>query len=523
MNLGTSEEMKTLDRLAIEHFGLPGIVLMENAAQSIARAVFDFWVQWPSRPEVVVLIGPGQNGGDGWALARIFSGRGFKVKCFLVKREDQEVGGDAAINYQVARNLGLSIAVIEKDGDQLPDWDKAGIIIDALFGTGLSGPLTGPAATVLQAAVAAKRERQESLRILAVDLPSGLCGDTGKSWGPPLAADLTVTLGLPKVGLYLKQGPELSGEVRLGDIGLTPAIIDQAPPRGRLTDVDELIPHLPPRPAEGHKGLFGHVFLAGGAKGKTGALVLAASGAARSGVGLITALHPASLAPIYETKLTETMTLALPEDEFGELSAEAGPLISHYANRSRSQALGLGPGLGLGTGAAQTVQQVVREFAGPLVLDADALTHLSLISPDFNSKQVILTPHPGEAARLLGVSTANIQNDRLGAARQIATRYKAVVILKGRYSLIVEPGGKFYLNPTGGPHLATGGSGDVLTGLVAGLLAQGLEAFPAAALAVWLHGRAGDLTRQDLGGPCGLLPTEVACRLPRAWGELYDN
>lgn len=520
MYLATSAEMKLLDSIAIEDFGLPGLVLMENAAQNIFRAVFEFWPVWPAQATVMVLAGPGQNGGDGWVLARLFAARGFKVVCCLIKPGGRDVAGDAAVNMEVARKMGLTIEVINKESDPLPDWNQAALVIDAIFGTGLDRKISGPAEAVLKSVGEAKKNLNQKMRVLAVDLPSGLSGDTGELWGPPLTADLTVTLGAPKIGLYLNNGPELAGKIMVGDIGLTPQMVAAAPPRGKLSGPDELWAVLPKRPLNGHKGVFGHVLLAGGARGKTGALVLAAKGAARSGAALVTALHPASLSVIYESKLTEVMTMELPEDEPGELSAAAGDLILEYG--SGRQALALGPGLGLGEGAAQTVLKVVARCELPLVLDADALTALAgRLTILKNLKSAVLTPHPGEAARLLNCSTADIQNDRLDSARQIAAQSGAVTVLKGHHTIIAEPEGNFFLNPTGGPHLAVGGSGDLLTGLIAGLLAQGLPPFQASALAVWAHGRAGDITVTETG-PYGLTPSDVTERLPQVWRELHD-
>lgn len=518
MYLATSAEMKRLDRLAIDDFGLPGLVLMENAARSTAEAAFDFWQKWPAKPGAAVLIGPGQNGGDGWALARLFSARGFEVQCFLAKAADKKITGDAAINMGVAEKLGLKIVTINEAGGPTPDWREFDLVIDALFGTGLDRPVSCPAEALLKSAGQAKAALGERLRVLAVDLPSGLSGDDGRLWGPPLPADLTVSLGAPKIGLYLGQGPLLAGRIVIGDIGLCPAMLAKAPPQGRLSTPDEFSSYRPKRPRDGHKGTFGHCLAAGGARGKTGALVLAARAAARSGAALVTALHPASLGEIYESKLTEAMTLDLPEAEAGRLSGGAGQLILEYARNK--EALALGPGLGLGPEEKECVLKVVDEAELPLVLDADALTLLvGNVERIKRLKSAVLTPHPGEAARLLGCTPADIQNDRLGAARELAALSGAVVALKGAGTIIAEAGGDFYLNPTGGNHLAVGGSGDALTGLTAGLLAQGMPAFQAAALAVWAHGRAGDLAAEELG-PYGLSPDDFINRLPRVWAEL---
>ncbi|MDR1920866.1 MAG: NAD(P)H-hydrate dehydratase [Candidatus Adiutrix sp.] len=522
MYLVTSREARLLDKTAIEEFGLPGIVLMENAARSIAAAAFDFWPHWPVNPTAAILGGPGQNGGDGWALARIFSSAGFRVQCCLVKGAGKEIGGDAAVNFNTAQKLGLPFAMIESDdaADSL-GLERFDLIVDALFGTGLDRPLAGTAAALLKAAAAARTLAGPRSRVLAVDLPSGLSGDTGDLWGPPLAADLTVTLGAPKVGLYLKEGPSLAGRIVVGDIGLTPEMFARATPMGRLSEKAELAPYLPCRPINGHKGSFGHVMLAGGARGKTGALCLAALGALRSGAALATALHPASLGSVIETKLTEVMSLELPEAEPGELAAAAGELILRYA--AGRQSLAVGPGLGLGEGALRAVLSIVEKASLPLVLDADALTHLAGRLEDLKKcpAPAILTPHPGEAGRLLSVGTKEIQDDRLGAARAISSRSGCVTVLKGHNTIISAPDGRFFLNAAGGPHLAVGGSGDLLTGLIAGLLAQKMAPFPAAALAVWIHSRAADMCR-DERGPFGLTPTEFSHFVPRAFRELAD-
>lgn len=521
MYLATSAEMKFLDRIAIERFGIPGIVLMENAAQSIAKAALEYWSEWPYSPTAAVLAGPGQNGGDGWAVARILSTRGFDVKCFLIKTPDREVSGDAAVNMGIVEKMGLPIEVIDGEEGRLPDWSEFDLIIDAIFGIGLDRPVSGPANAVLKSAGQAKELLGSRLRVLAVDLPSGLSGDSGEMLAPGLKADLTVTLGSPKVGLYLRSGPAMAGKVVVGDIGLSSQIYELAPPLGKLAIARELIPHLPHRPLDGHKGAFGHVLVAGGAKGKTGALVLAATGALRSGAALVTALYPASLSSIYETKLTEAMTLELPEDEPGEFSAGAGDMILEYG--PGRQALALGTGMGLGEGAVQAVRKVVESIDMPLVLDADALT---LINGDLANlrrlSKVVITPHPGEAARLLSATTADIQKNRLSAARRLAQDSGAVVVLKGHNSIIAEPEGTFYVNTTGGNHMAVGGCGDLLTGLTAGLLAQGMGPFKAAVLAVWVHGRAADLCKKEIG-PFGLTPSEMADRLPRVWRELRSG
>lgn len=515
-HLATAAEMRRLDLTAINEFGLPGIVLMENAAQAVFRALMDFWPHWPSEPKALIAVGPGQNGGDGWALARILSAHGFKVVVYLLRPQGLEIKGDAAVNEAVARRLGLAIKEAREEG--VPLWDSFDLIVDALFGTGLNRPLDELSAGWLAEAAAAKGRLGAKLRVVAVDIPSGLSSDDGRLWGPVLPADLTVSLGAGKVGLYLGRGPDFCGQICIGDIGLTKQMFDRARPAGFLAAPATLAHFLPPRPADGHKGVFGHVLLAGGAKGKSGALSLAAQAAARSGAALVTALHPASLNDIYETKLTEVMTEPLPEEEPGQIGALAGEQMLRLSQKR--QALGLGLGLGLNEGAARAVWSLIEDIQIPLVLDADALTHLAgRLDCLRHLSSVVLTPHPGEAARLLGLSSAQIQSDRLGSARKIAELSGGVVILKGRHSLIVEASGRFYLDRAGGPHLAVGGSGDLLTGLLTGLLARIPNPFHAAALAVYAHSRAAALARENMG-PWGLTPGDFLNWLPAVWREL---
>ncbi|MDR1050191.1 MAG: NAD(P)H-hydrate dehydratase [Deltaproteobacteria bacterium] len=519
--IATSAESRELDRVAMVDYGLAGLVLMETAARSIWREALDFWPDLKTEARrILVLAGPGQNGGDGWVLARLFSSAGHKVECRLVRKPGANPSGDAAPNHALARRLGIPVSVMESDQDPLPRFSDYDLVVDALFGTGLDRPLSGQAARALVEAANYPR----TFRVLAADLPSGLSGDTGAAGPEVLRADLTVTLGTYKWGLFLGRGPELSGEVRLGDIGLCPQMTARAEPRARLTDAALARTFAPPRPPAGHKGTFGHALIIGGSPGKSGALALAALGAQRSGCGLITAAHPAALAHVMETKLTSAMTLALPEDSPGALSEKAAPEVREFMSRPGAKAAALGPGLGLGEARKKLVLDLAAGLDGPLVLDADALTLLAG-DPGVLARSPaprILTPHPGEAGRLLSVSAGEVEADRPGSVRKLAALTGAVVLLKGRRTLVCGPEGSVLMNSTGGPALATGGSGDLLTGIVAGLLAQGAPPLEAAALGAWLHGAAADLASSGTGGR-GVLPTEIQARLPEAWGRLLGR
>jgi NAD(P)H-hydrate epimerase len=513
MYVTSSDLSRTLDRTAIEDFGLRGLVLMENAAHSILNEALDFWPKLKQKPHnILILAGPGQNGGDGWVLARLFSALGHRVESCLIRKPGREVTGDAAVNLEIAKKLKLPIKIIESSADSLPNWEKADLVVDAIFGTGLDRPLDGPAAAVLSKLAGAQR----SFKVLAADLPSGLSADTGSAGPEVLRADLSVTLGTYKQGLFLKRGPELAGTVKLGDIGLCGPIFEAVKPKGRLLNDQLAAAFIPLRPNWGHKGTFGHAVVCGGSPGKTGALVLAALGAQRSGCGLITAAHAASLAPIFQSKLTSAMTKPLPQEDGAFLGPSAYVPLAEFA--AKCQALGLGPGLGLTPETKSLTHNLVKNLPLPMVIDADAITNLqsNLEILAASKGKRVLTPHPGEAARLLNVTTEQIQDDRLTWVLKLSEISRAVVILKGQYTLIADPDGNFLINDNGGPILAAGGSGDVLTGLLTGLLAQGLEPLAAAGLAVHLHGLAGDLAAGDLGSR-GVTPLEVQRYLPGAW------
>ncbi|MDR2461361.1 MAG: NAD(P)H-hydrate dehydratase [Deltaproteobacteria bacterium] len=515
--IASPEESRTLDNLAAHEFSLPTLILMENAARSILECAASLWPDLlEGKSSVFILCGPGQNGGDGWVLARLFSSLGHKVSAYLVTSKGVMPQGDALINYNVAKNLNVPISIVDDDACPLPEWGKADLVVDAIFGSGLSKPLEGQPKRILASIEAAPR----TFRVLAVDLPSGLMGSTGEALGPVVPADLTVSLGTLKLGLFLQRGPELSGAIRLGDIGLCPPMYKSAPPNGILLNRYAAQRLLPPRPITGHKGTFGHAVVAGGSHGKTGALTLAAMGALRSGAGLVTAAHPHVLAKIMEEKLTAPMTLSLPNSDDGFLDRRAAkPLLDFLANKS---ALGLGPGLGVNEDTKEFLLEILSDLPLPLVLDADGLSTLRYYHKNLLERKhpTIVTPHPGEAANLLGTSPDGIQKDRLAAAKQLASETGATVVLKGHNTIVMEHTGiNYYICPSGGPILATGGTGDLLTGLITGFLARKMEPFAAAALGVYVHGRGGDLAAGEFGDT-GVSPGELQLFFPRVFKEL---
>lgn len=491
--------MRELDRHTIEDLGIPGALLMECAGRVVAEAVRE--VAAPGAP-VTVLCGGGNNGGDGFVAARHLHLLGVPVRVACLS-DPQRLRGDAADNWRRARAVGVPVA---------PErWrlDPGSVVVDALLGTGLDRDVEGTAASWIRRL----NQARPGCRVVAVDLPSGLHADTGAVLGVAVEADVTVTLGLPKLGLALEPGRSLAGRVRVGRIG----IADEAPgvvPEGELWTAAAAAARLPERPRDGHKGSFGHVLVVAGSEGKSGAAALAALGASRAGAGLVTIACPRGLNAILEGKCTEAMTAPVDEAPGGTLSGAAEKSIRDLAETR--DAVVLGPGLGRADETLELVRRLAARVPRPLVLDADGLIAFAEDPSLLASRRAptIVTPHPGEAAALLGGSAAEINRDRAGAARRLAEQTGAVVVLKGAATVTADRE-RLAVNPTGGPLLATGGTGDVLSGMVGGLLAQGLEPFEAAALGVWIHGAAGDRLAERQG-PGGALAGEVADAVPAA-------
>ena len=478
MKLATAAEMRLMDEKTITECGLPGVALMESAGRGAAVLARERFGD-PSGRRVMVVAGRGNNGGDGLVMARVFAGWGAEVRVFLLGNRDR-VGGDAKINLDVALKMGLEVVEIVREADLARmDLAAADLVVDAILGTGLASEVQGLYRAAIERINAAGRP------VVAVDLPSGVDADTGRILGAAVRADLTVTFGFPKVELLVEDGLK----------GL-----------------------LPRRPADSHKGRYGHVLIVAGSTGKTGAAALAALAAARSGAGLVTLAVPASLNVILEQKVTEVMTEPLPEAEPGFLAPQAAERVLELCQGKN--ALAVGPGLSTRPGAKQTVQDLVVSSDLPLILDADGLNALAG-STDLLKKVrqgAVLTPHPGEMARLTGQSAADIQADRLAAASSFASAHGVFLVLKGYRTAIGAPDGRIFVNATGGPHLASGGMGDLLTGMIAGLVAQGLSLLDAARLAVYVHGLAADEAARAKGS-VGLLASDVLSWLPGLWGR----
>ena len=516
MRILTADQMREVDRRAIEEIGVASLVLMENAATGAADAIAE---RFPEAASAAIFCGPGNNGGDGLALARLLDVRGYRVSTFLVLRSSPP-RGDALVQLEILQRLGLPVEEVRPEADLgalRASCDDADLLVDALFGTGLSRPLEGHFAELVRWFASASHRRP----LIALDLPSGLDGSRAETPGPHARAQLTVTFAAPKVAHVFAPAAEAVGEVVVTDLGIPGWMVDEAPGGALhlLTD-RELAACLAPRVAESHKGTYGHALIAGGAPGKSGAVVLAAKAAVRGGAGLVTAAVPEPLLATVDAGSLESMTLALPCSDDGTLKSAAVPALLSAAEGKQS--VGLGPGLGNSAVTAEAVREAAAALgAVPLVLDADGLNAYAGRLAELGRRPgpTILTPHPGEMAQLLSITTAEVQADRLSAVRRVARDADSVVVLKGYQTLVADPDGEVHVNPTGNPGMASGGSGDVLTGLVTALAAQGYDALVAAQLGVYLHGLAGDLALER-SAPEALSAGDVLDALPRAFAAL---
>ncbi|NOR50278.1 MAG: NAD(P)H-hydrate dehydratase [Desulfuromonadales bacterium] len=510
MKVLTAAQMQAVDRRTIDEIGIPGVVLMENAGRGVAEAIIErFSPAGP--PRALILAGKGNNGGDGYVIARHLLNKGWDVKT-LVLAEREAIKGDAALNLKALENSGGQIDFIADNETQKTSLAAAGkltVLIDALFGTGLTKPVHG---LYLQAI---EWLNQQPVPVIAVDIPSGVDASTGRVLGTAVNATLTVSFAFPKVGQVSYPGAGFAGELVTVDIGIPESLAGQVSTDCVLINAAEGRRLLPVRSQDGHKGTFGHLLVVAGSTGKCGAAVMAAESGLRGGAGLVTLACPQSVQPSIVSRLTEVMTVPLADSE-GELSLLAFDELLALAEGK--QALAIGPGLGLGEETGDMIRRLVQDSDLPMVIDADGLTaicgHTDVLERQL-SRQIVLTPHPGEMARLMGLTTAEIQADRFMVARDFAVRHRVVLVLKGARTLTASPDGRVHVNNSGHAGLASGGMGDVLTGLIGSLLAQGLAAMDAATLGVYLHGLAADRLLATFGD-AGLLATDVMYELPAA-------
>ena len=513
MKLCTAEEMRALEQAAVAA-GTPTEALMENAGLAVAQEV---WISLGAAPErtVVVLAGPGNNGGDGLVAARHLHDFGANVVVLLLAQRGED---DADLKQLIEREVPVHL-LTEDDLAALDDaLAGADAVVDAVLGTGRARPLTGLIEQVLTR-VAHARNAPVAPQVIAVDLPTGVDCDTGAADPHTLAADVTVALGVSKAGLHTLPGAEYAGRIEVIDIGLPRERVDALPVE--LLNARWVRERLPARPTGANKGTFGRVLVVAGSELYVGAARLTALAALRSGAGLVTLACPASVQPLVAANASEVTYLPLP-DRDGFVAPEAAVDVARAA--TAYDALVVGPGLG----AVPSVEGFVRQLLTSLpegharvLVDADGLNNLAKLPHWWERVTVpcILTPHPGEFARLAHRSIGDVQSDRLGAARDAARAWQQTVVLKGAYTVIATPRGRAAVNPYANPALASAGTGDVLTGTIAGLLAQGLAPFEAACCGTYLHAAAAEGLRRELGD-AGLLAGDLLPELPRTLREL---
>jgi hydroxyethylthiazole kinase-like uncharacterized protein yjeF len=514
MRILNASQMREAERRTIDAIGIPARVLMENAGRQVASAIEQAFDDL-SQMRVAVLCGRGNNGGDGFVVARVLIERGVDVHVFLLGT-GEALTGDTRANHDVLLAIGVGIV-------EIPDaatWELLGssalaadLIIDALCGTGLRGPLTGLAETVVADLNAAGRP------VVAVDLPSGMSADHANLEGPSVEATMTVTLGAPKLPLVLPPAEQSAGSILVADIGIPSRVIAEVEgPRIEMLTRATVARLIEPRRPDSHKGTYGRVLIVAGSPGRTGAAILAGKAALRAGAGLVTVAVPRSCQAVVAAGAPEFMTLGLAETPDGTVAPEALPEVL----AARADVMAAGPGLGGGAGVTTFMQGLVERSGVPLVLDADALNAFIdrvdlLVGRD--DVPIVITPHPGEMARLLGTSVERIQSNRLELALNFASTHRLFVVLKGHRTIVAAPTGRAGVNMTGNPGMATAGSGDVLTGMIAAWYGQLRDAGRAARAAVYLHGAAGDLAQADRG-QTALIAGDIIAQLGDAVLEL---
>jgi len=505
--LFTAAEMRALDARAIAALGIPGPRLMEHAGRGAAAVIAREAA--PIRGKrVLVLCGKGNNGGDGFVVARHLKAKGARPRVLLFARR-AEVGGDAA---QALSRWRGAVEEIHDDGAVARALEATDLVVDALLGTGLTGPARGIVAQAIDRLNAFAG--RSGVPVVALDLPSGLGSDGGALLGPTVRATLTATFAGLKRSLMLHPAAELAGRVMVVPIGIPPEEVGRGLSTFALEegDVRQL---FPPRPTEAHKGTYGHLLVIAGSAGKTGAAALAGRSALRSGVGLCTVATPASQQPIVAGFSMELMTEPIPETSAQTLAVKAREHLVELA--LARDAVALGPGLSLDPESQALARALVAEVPRPMVVDADALSalagHLDLLGEVAGPR--VLTPHPGEMARMLGTSIAQVQADRIEIVRRFCEQHRVHLVLKGARSVLGAPDGRVFVNPTGNPGMATGGSGDVLTGMVGAFLARRFDLLAALQAGCYLHGLAGDLAAADRGEE-GLLAGDIVEAIPAA-------
>jgi NAD(P)H-hydrate epimerase len=503
----TAEQMREIDRLTIQKYGVPSLKLMERAGEAVTRNVLDGFSR-AVRKGVLVVAGKGNNGGDGLVAARLLKKKRISCEVALLAHRD-ELSGDAADNLRAYLKLKGKLTEFGADGlaSLQKRIDQSGLIIDAIFGTGLKSEVRGRFAEAIALINAA------GLPVVAVDIPSGLDSDQGAALGAAVKATRTVALAFPKLGEVLYPGASYCGELVVADIGIDGRAVAEVEPGIELLERAMIAGLVPRRDPDTHKGHYGHLLAIAGSRGKTGAAILACRAAMRTGAGLTTLAAPRSLNTIFAAALIEVMTELLPDNEAEEMESPSDDDWRRLLERKA--ALLFGPGIGVNDATRAAVRWLLRNLNMPWVIDADGLNNLALEIGRLRHAKFppVLTPHPGEMARLTDQTTAEVNAHRVALAQAFAREHRCYLVLKGARSVIATPKGKVFINPTGNAGMASGGMGDVLAGMLGALLGQGLAPEAAIKLGVYLHGFVGDRVA-EAKGQIGLIASDIIEGLP---------
>lgn len=514
MKVVTPSQMGRIDRFCIDELGIPGVVLMENAALRVVEETAKCLGTLQGK-NVLVFAGKGNNGGDAFAAARHLVNRGTGVRVYALANKNM-IAGDAAINLSILEKTGIEVNELTEydEIDKLRhEFYKADAILDGIFGTGLKGNIEGVASEVIRLI------NQSGKLVVSIDIPSGINGESGKILGCCVKAHKTVTFGLPKVGLLVHPGCEYTGELVVADISIPGKALEHFNINVNLIDYSLVSNNIPTRFANSSKGDYGKIIIVSGSKGMTGAGCLCASAALRSGAGLVYLAVPSSLMPIYETVVKEAVTVPVEDEGQGYFTGKyADRILKNFENKDIAV---LGPGLSLNEGVGDVVFEIIKNANIPLIIDADALTLISRNTSILKNLKAgaVLTPHPGEMARLTGIKVEDIQSNRLEVAKEFAVKWGVITVLKGARTIVALPDGTVYINPTGNAGMATGGTGDVLAGIIAALAGQKAKLSDAAVMGVYLHGLAGDRVAASKGEH-GLIAGDLVEELPYAMKDL---
>ncbi len=515
MRLVTAERMRELDRITIEERNVPSIDLMENAALSVAEKVLRESIHKPLRRGIII-CGKGNNGGDGIAVARLLASEGLYLMVILLGK-GSDLSGDPAVNFERLPPEVLLTEVTTPEGLEraVASFDDVDFIVDAVLGTGMTGEITGLPRKAIEVINSIDKP------VFAVDMPTGVNTDTGAILGDAVKADFTVTFGMPKLGLFLHPGAAHAGEVIVTDIGIPEDVVDSFDYPCQTIDPTWAARQIKPRPKDSHKVDYGRLLVVAGKTGMLGAAHMVCEGALRAGVGLVTAAVISEGYPILATKLVEGMTRPVSTGQNGTFHPAS--IDDMHDLIESADALAVGPGMGTGGEVVEFLRLLLEKYKGPVVIDADGIKNLRGMEGLLKNREVpgVITPHPGEFSALTGMSKEEILSDCISAASGLAKKSMAAVALKGARTVVAEPGGQVRVNLNGNPGMATGGSGDVLTGIIAGLLAQGYTPFNAATLGVFLHGLSGDLACAEYG-EMSLIASDLIRYLPKAFTWLKE-